>query len=140
MVKRIVSIILCIAIVVCFTACTEDDPRGVRSSGSGNQYYVIKLPDGKKVTDYFTLTGPEGTVVGMSTDMSSYSENLGTIYNRQATEGGWVAYNKDQSGIIIYMPAGFPENAVAITCAQLAINPNEYMTIEEAKQYIDWLK
>ena len=140
--RAMVSFLVICLLILCFTACgsNEKDQRGIGIAGTDHEYYIIKLPDGKKVADYFELTGAEGVVTGMQTDVKSYSEKLDTIYNRQTKDGAWVAYAKSQTGLMIYMPKGFPENLVAITCAHLATNwemsDGDYMTIEEAKAYI----
>lgn len=140
--KKIFCLLLCTVLILCLAACKEKEaPKGVGETSSGYKYYVIYIPSHKKVTDYFTLTGSEGTIAGIRTDANSYGEKMETIYNCRTEEGGWVAYTKSKDGNIIYMPEGFPETHVAITCTQLATNPDEYgyLTITEAKEYFPFL-
>lgn len=140
--KKVLCLLLCVVLTLCLVACKEEEkPRGVGETGSGYKYYVIYIPSHKKVTDYFTLTGAEGTITGMRTDANSYSEKMETVYNCRTEEGGWVAYTKNKNGNIIYMPEGFPEKAVAITCSQLATDPDEYgcLSITEAKELFPFI-
>lgn len=139
--RKLCCFLLSLIVSLCLVACKEETPKGVVENSSGHKYYIIYIPSHRKVTDYFTLIGEEGTIAGIRSDLNSYSEKMETIYNCRTEEGGWVAYTKNKYGNIIYMPEGFPEKAVAITCSHLATAPDEYgyLTITEAKELFPFL-
>ena len=137
--RRCLCIItVCILFSVCFAACEPkvDLPDGVHVRGDDNYYYAIKLPDGKSASDYFTFTGAASKMIVSMTDGVSYSDTMGFVYHCAVSEGGWVIYNKEATGIIIYLPEGFPEGQIQAVCASFALGVKSYMTIEEAKTYI----
>ena len=144
--KKVIVAIMCVAVLLCIIGYNPPEniktelPSGVRSVGEDNYCYIIKLPDGKSVSDYFTLVGGKGTVCVSETDVLSYDNYLGTVYYQSVSEGGWVGYGKSQTGCVVYIPSDFPENRVTHACSMLATNASNYMTIEEARAYIQWLK
>ena len=107
------------------------------------EYYVIMLPDGKTVWDCFYLNGnrtTRGTVVVNQYVDTSSSTRSGVVYNSTVVGGGWVAYNESESGKVIFIPDYFNADEVKLICGRLARNPDSYMTLEEAKEYISGIK
>lgn len=141
--KILITTLLCVFILVVLAGCREEKtdptlPVGVINV-AGTECYIIELPAGKSASDYFSLYGGEGTVCVERTDVSTFSEYEGTVYNRRVEQGGWVAYTKDQTGaLIMYIPEAVGKSHVVHAASRL-LYAQSGMTIEEAKAYIPWL-
>lgn len=141
-------IFVCLLVMTVFlSACGKKEaeptmPEGVYTRGE-KEYYVIMLPEGKSVWDCFYLNGDSttrGTVVVNQYFDTSSSAHSGVIYNSTVVGGGWVAYDESESGKIIFIPDHFDIDEVKLICGRLARNPESYMTLEEAKEYISGMK
>lgn len=137
--KKGFILVICMLFMASLIGCDTPEQKGVLTVGEGNECYIIKLPDGKKASHYFTITNRMGTVVGKETDVFTYSNVMGSVSYGSVAEGGWIAYNESEQGCILYMPEGFPENRIAHACGMWMNNPDDYMTFEEAKELFAWL-
>ena len=128
-----VSIIMCFS---CFVGCATQEPElpdGVVSYRNHN-YYVINITK-EQAASYFNLTGPTNTYVVTDLGASSSVE----VKYREVEQGGWLAYS-DAVNKIIYIPSEYQEDDVSWVAQKLAGDLDSYMTIEQAKEYISFLK
>lgn len=134
--KRIVVTML-VVIALLITGCgTKKLPDGVIRDDSGD-WYIVKMPASKDVKDYFTLTGEIGYVHGTNLGQMDRNESLGGANYARVEEGGWVAYRDD---LFLYIPYDISAGQAKMACATLVLNQDNYMTFEEAKEYIEYLK
>lgn len=142
--KILTAAFLCLFMLAVFAGCREEEAEPTLPAGvikvAGAECYIIQLPAGRSASDYFSLYGGEGTVCVERTDVSTFSEYEGTVYNRRVEQGGWVAYTKDQAGdLIMYIPEAVGENYVVHAASRL-LHAKSGMTTEEAKAYIPWMR
>ena len=134
--KRIIVTML-VAIALMITGCgTTKLPDGVIRDDSGD-WYIVKMPTGVKVDNYFTLSGEIGYVHGTNLGQMDRNENLGGANYVRVEEGGWIVYSGD---LFLYIPYQISDGRAKMACATLLLNQENYMTIEEAKEYIEFLK
>lgn len=119
------------------TAPKPTTPIGIVKAGDID-CYIIELPIGKTGEDYFDLIGGEGTIVLSKTDVSTYYENIGAVYNRRVEQGGWVTYTKERPWRIMYLPETVSKEQLAAAAYKL-VYATQGMTIKEAQKYISWL-
>ncbi len=113
----------------------EKRPPGVCVFGKDHYCYAVQMPEGKRVTDYFSLIGEERKVtVSQMSDFSS-----GTVYYRKTMGGGWLGYLESETDKFIYLPEGFPEELVQSACASLLV-VSGFLTMEQAAGYIPELR
>lgn len=138
---KLLVIILCI---LCFCGCgnrmaddtqTEASPKGVCYRGE-KEYYRIMLP-GTKASSAFNLTGAENKVA-IKEYMSGGSSQI--VYFREVSQGGWLAYTNGETGLVLYFSAQFDINEVQLKCYDLTKDKDNYMSWNEAKKYIPFLK
>lgn len=134
--KRIIVTVL-VVIALLITGCgAEKVPDGVIREDSGD-WYVVKMPLGKDVKNYFTLTGEVGYVHGTNLGQMDRNESLGGASYARVEEGGWVVFGDD---LFMYIPYQISEGQAKMACATLIMNKDSYMTLSEAKEYIEFLK
>lgn len=127
--KRLTSaIVLLILVGIVLTGCGSEskNKHGIFTIG---EYicYKINLED-ENVEDYFALTSPSGKVSISGTKIAEYTA---------IEEGGWIAY---YGKWIIYIPSGVKQESVQAACGNFyTINPDDYLTVDEAKEYLPWL-
>lgn len=136
--KRFIAILLCLAMLLSFAACKakkeeEPLPTGVVEN-YGGRCYVVKLPEGSQLEDLFQLTGEPKTTMMQELN----SAELTQVYTQSTQGGGRVAYTQG-SDVILYIPATYT-GTVAQAVSKLYYNSENYMSPEEAAQYIDELK
>ena len=86
--------------------------KGVCRSDAGDSH-IVKLPAGMDVKDCFSLTGDKGYV---------YTAEL------------------DEGSLFLYVPYELTTREAMYACSTLVLHKNNYMTFEEAKEYIEFLK
>lgn len=121
-----------------FAGChgRENQPSGVIQNESGD-WYIVKLPSGKTVSDYFTLQGASGTVVMQNFSQKENNGIMGVAYYNRVKEGGWVVFG---DGVFMYIPYAISEAQARSACNTLILNSDNTMTLEQAKQYISFLE
>ena len=131
-----------ILLFMCFyflPGCTEvpaeklSNKNGVYTA-FGIESYIIKLPSGKSVQDYFTFSDSPKQIVAELLYDTSDGNNLGAVEYCKVSRGGYVAYTNN---LMVYIPSDDEKNVQMIACA--LVENQQYMSIEEAKQYIPWL-
>lgn len=140
--KRIVKYLLCVTLLLCcLTACGEKEPElpdGVIAYRD-HYYYVINLSR-DEISDYFTLTGPTNTYVVTSFGKGGTGVTGSvTVEFRKAAQGGWIAYSKSVNKII-YIPPEYSEDEAPWVAQKLSGELNSYMSIEQAREYISFIK
>lgn len=130
--KMLVCIIVVLAMLITGCAAEEEVPRGVIRGESGDSY-IVKMPTDMDVKDYFALTGERGCM-HMSDEMNL---RMDTVDYSEVEEGGWVIYAED---LFLYVPYELSERGAQYACVTLAQNVDNYMTYENAKEYIKVLK
>lgn len=128
-------IVWLLVLMLLLSSCTpeEKEPRGVVTV-SNCKSYIVKIPEGKNVTDYFTLLGTSGTVVMHNFGNMNQDNLMGTAYYNQVAEGGWVIHG---NGLFMHIPADIPSDAASLACNKFLTNQDNYMSLEEYKGYID---
>ena len=83
--------------------------------------------------DYFNIPSHKNTIVISRTDVSTYFQNEGSVYYWQEEKGNWIGYYGD---IFMYIPADVGESSAKNAYISLPLKIGNYMTIEEAANYI----
>lgn len=131
---------LFLAIMVLLPACTMqptvESPPGVISSGDA-VYYVIKIPAGKDVEDYFRLKGDlDQTAVAVEN-----TRGIMVVTHCGVVGGGRVMWKTGHNGIILYFPETYPHSQIKNAMGLYAIGHyDRAMTIETAREYIPVLR
>lgn len=131
-------LIMLISAVLCLASCksnnAENTLTGVHTH-NGNEYYSIKYSG--SISDYFTLVGKETNVNVSAPDGTDSFISVGVVKYRSASIGGKVVYCSSQTGVLLYLPEGFPETGIKTVCASFAMgNISDHMTVAEAAKYI----
>lgn len=135
--KTIIICLLVALLIMMVLGCGQKESLpGVIERENGN-WYIVKLPAGKTVTDYFALTGQNGTIHVTNMGHMDINESMGNVNYSQVNEGGWIFYCGD---VFMYVPTQISEFALAASGATLIRNSDNYLLIEDAKQYIPFLK
>lgn len=121
---------VCIILFLFSLSGCKAEKKGVIDKGN-YCYYVIALPSGE-IEEYFTPTGENGQIA--YTDVKTTSTVV--VKHVPIEEGGWIAYT---SNTIAYIPPEAGESGMKSACTYIAINSDNRMTIQEAKDYIPWL-
>lgn len=134
--KRILATVL-LVIALLITGCgAKKLPDGVIREDSGD-WYIVKMPAGKDVKNYFTLTGGIGYVHGTNLGQMDRNESLGGASYARVEEGGWVVFGDD---LFMYIPYQISDGAAQMACVTLILNRDNYMLLSEAKEYIEFLE
>ena len=110
----------------------DPSPRGVVTV-SNCESYIVKIPTGKNVSDYFTLLGTSGTVVMHNFGNMNQDKIMGTAYYNQVKEGGWVIQG---NGLFMHIPDDISSDAARRACNTFLTNQDNYMSVEEYKEYM----
>lgn len=135
--KRIVTFIIAVALIVACSACgaEEKTPEGVINKDGGD-WYIVKMPEGKSVKDYFTLTGESGYMHMTNMGQMDKSESMGGANYSEVSEGGWIVYGES---VFMYIPYNISSSSAQMACSTLILNRDNCMSLEDAKQYISFL-
>lgn len=137
--RKIIAILMSL-VILCLSGCVAQElPKGVCEHGD-KEYYRIMLPKGKSVDDQFELTESWNIVVVSSFSESGAHQGNVSVYFQKETQGGWVAYSGNKTGLILYFSSGFDAKEVKIACTALTRSKENYMSWDEAKNYIHWLE
>ena len=134
-------IVTCILLLVClismFTGCSGQDTaaKGIINE-KGREWYIVQLPEGKNVSDYFTLLGGGGTVVMTNMGHMDKNETMGIAYYSKVKEGGWLAYSGNK---FMYIPSELSVEEAKSACTTFILNSDNCMTFENAQKYISFL-
>lgn len=90
---------------------------------------------------YFTLIPPKGQVAVSSVNFGGgpgIYESAKVVSHAAVAEGGWVAY---YGGSVLYLPPEVDSDTIPIASARVIdFSPAECYTIEEAREFLPWLK
>lgn len=134
--KRILATVL-LVIALLITGCgAKKLPDGVIKEDSGD-WYIVKMPEGADIDHYFTISGAIGYMHGTNLGQMDRIESMGGANYARVEECGWVIYSDD---LFLHIPYQITDGEAKMACATLILNEENYMTLEEAKEYIDFLK
>lgn len=138
--RRMIAILTAL-ILLCLSGCmgTEELPKGVCTHGD-KEYYRIMLPSGRKVDDQFELTGNRYTVMVSAFSGDLVHEGDAVVYFKEVVQGGWVAYSENETGLVLYFPSSFEVGGVQLACTALTRSKENYMSWDQAKNYIQWME
>ncbi|MGM9556623.1 MAG: hypothetical protein ACI3VP_00020 [Oscillospiraceae bacterium] len=132
-------LVIAVLLVACAPAeSKQSEKKGVRTF-KGTEYYVIDLA-GADMDRYFDTIGSVNKVCVTMVDIngSSGERYEGTVCYATVRQGGWLAW-KMEDGKVAYIPASCGEDKVQLIACDFA-SYHGSMTLEEAKEYISWLK
>ena len=138
--RRMIAILTAL-ILLCLSGCSvkEELPKGVCEHGD-KEYYRIMLPYGRNVGSQFALKGPKNTMVVSFFGESGGSQGNVAVYFQEVEQGGWVAYTGSGTGLILYFSSRFTVEQVQLACTDLTRSKDNYMSWDQAKEYIQWLE
>lgn len=125
--KKLTSVLAVLLLIgAVLSGCGSKNKRGVFTVGDST-CYKINLQD-EAIEDYFTLTSPSGKVSVSGETIVKYAA---------IEEGGWIAYC---GRWVMYLPASVTQKNVQSACGNFyKINPDDYLSVAEAKEYLPWL-
>lgn len=137
--KTCTLLLLCVICISVLHGCTKipaeklSNKNGVYTA-LGIESYIFKLPSGKSVQNYFTFTGSPKQFVVELLYHTRDGKNIGVVEYCKISPKGYVAYTND---VVMYIPTDDVKKVQTI--ASVLVESPQYMSIEDAKQYIPWL-
>lgn len=116
--------------------CGTSSNVGVCKEGE-QEYYVISLPEGCSVDNYFNTKGEEGTISIVVCPPGELDGIVKNVKYSNVVEGGCVAYI---GTCVAYIPYECGPQKIKTVCGLIANEPDDCMTIEMAKEYISFLE
>ncbi|MBQ8390304.1 MAG: hypothetical protein IJX52_04935 [Oscillibacter sp.] len=94
--------------------------------------YRIKLDGSKPMGKVFSKMSPQGQVA----TAKSGSFYVNVLKYSKISQGGWIAYDGD---MVLYVQEPGTESTAKSACGMVSPNSDNYLTLEEAAEYLPWL-
>lgn len=134
--KRLFAVLLTLMLVLLLCSCDkESSEKGIIEKKCGD-CYIVSLPEGKSVDDFFTLTGE---CCAMYIDDLGYMDKqdyLGCVKYSKVEEEGWIAFTEYK---FLYIPYNVEKTMVVNACCDLVVCGDNIMSLEAAKEFIPFL-